>query len=216
MNEVATMNPYWDEVEDLIVLKAIAWHDHLFSSRRSYCRKYAWAVSDPTSLVRVAHHLGGHGGRGIEIGAGLGYWAWQLSQLGIDILAYDTAPPDQEGNDFCGPLDPQGYPVKERVATWYPVQRGGPDVLAEHANRTLFLCWPPYDEDMAHRCLQCYQGNRFVFIGEGPGGCTGSDAFFERLEQEWEEVAAHRIPQWFGINDYIAVYERRIDENEQR
>ncbi len=61
---------------------------------------------------------------------------------------------------------------------------------------------------MAFECLQAYQGKRLVYIGEQSGGCNATDEFFDRLEQEWEEVASHRIIQWSGLHDYIVVYER--------
>jgi len=142
----------------------------------------------------------------IEIGAGTGYWAWQLSQHGIDILAYDIAPPDKVPNDFFSPR--MEKPSTTLVKTWHPVQQGGLEVLAEHADRTLFLCWPPYATDFAYQCLSAYQGSRLVFIGERDGGCTGNDDFFELLKKQWKVVARHQIVQWDCIRDTITVYER--------
>lgn len=206
-------NPYWDEVKSLLTpslsdvepwspeyIRRLDQQIHSWTHRDTYVRKYAWGIPDPASLAFVAEHLGA---KAIEIGAGTGYWASLLAQSGVDILAYDDAPPDRIANYYFRPSH------GDFAVTWYDVAIGDPAVLTEYIDRTLFLCWPPYAEDMAYRCLQSYQGKRLVFIGEGQGGCTGDDAFFEELGKHWEEVADHRIVQWYGINDYITVYDRR-------
>lgn len=204
--EIKLVNPYWEEARDALVGDE---YDYQFiiksaEARERCCRMYAWAIPDPASLAFVARHLGT---RAIELGAGTGYWAWQLSHLGVDILAYDKFPPDTIPNAYFAPNfkgeEPQGL-----VTTWYPVQQGEPEVLAEHPDRTLFLCWPPYGGSLAHECLQVYRGDRVIFIGEGCGGCTGDDDFFALLDKEWQEIAAHPIQQWRHIHDGITVYER--------
>lgn len=148
------------------------------------------------------------------MGSGTGYWAWQLSQLGVDVLAYDAYPPalSTENYHHC-PRNENRELTGEHGNSYFPVQTGTPEILAQHADRTLFLCWPPYDEPMAAECLQHYAGNRLVYIGEGDGGCTGDDAFHEMLEQEWEEVASHRLIQWEGIHDWATVYDRVTTQN---
>lgn len=217
ISATAVVNPYWHEAKPLVALPSREIEEELGSEaymlayieriergamawgQRDYLvRKYAWAIPDPTSLAFVTEHLGK---RAIEIGAGTGYWASLLTQLGVDILAYDVAPPDRIVNQF---FDRE----KLSEAMYFNVAIGDPAVLVEHSDRALFLCWPPYSEDMAYRCLQSYQGKRLVFIGEGEGGCTGDDAFFEELDKHWNEVADHRIAQWYGINDRVYVYDR--------
>lgn len=98
---------------------------------------------------------------------------------------------------------------KTLVTTWYSVAQGSVEKLKEHADRTLFLCWPPYTDVMATNVLNAYQGNRFVSIGEDYGGCTGDDAFFALLRDRWEEVADHPIKQWKGIHDWMRVFQRK-------
>mgnify|MGYP001603500572 FL=1 len=206
--EKATANPYWDEIKSFVCKSDYRSSQEVpydqWEKRAPCYHKYAYAIPDPDSLAFVAEHLGP---RAIEIGAGTGYWAWQLSQTGIDILAYDINPPDQIPNGYFMHHD-KAKP-KTLVKTWYPVQQGDTLALTEYPDRTLFLCWPPYGGSLADECLQAYHGNRFVFIGEGDGGCTGDDAFFERLDKEWEDVAVHDIVQWSCINDCIVVCERK-------
>jgi len=194
--ETKTVNPYWEEAKDMLTGDEWDYHFIIQSSeaRVRCCKMYAFAITDPASVSFVAEHLGT---RAIEMGAGTGYWAWQLTQLGVDILAYDKFPPDKLPNDYFS-----------QIKAWHPVQQGDPKILTEHPDRALFLCWPPYGGSLAHECLQAYQGHRFVFIGEDCGGCTGDDDFFALLDKDWQEIAEHPIQQWRYIHDVITVYER--------
>ena len=213
-----TINPYWDIVQTIpsnpIDMEyGNAWSPNWIRhgvSRDELCRTYSWAIPSPFALSFVAKWVKLPV---VEMGAGTGYWAWQLSQMGIDIIAYDQAPPDKTGtNHWHSPRNgSHGDLTGETRPTYFPVQEGTPESLKAHSERVLFLCWPPYDDTMAFECLENYQGNRLVYIGEGSGGCTADDAFHERLDREWEEVANHRPIQWFGIHDYITVYLRKSD-----
>ncbi len=204
-----TTNPYWDEAKEAIEAKdklgikeyLKKYGDHKGLRGKLVC-KYSWAVPDPASLAFVARHIGG---KAIEIGAGTGYWAWQLSQLGVNILAYDKAPPDSVPNEYhC--ISDEDEVFKELIPTWYGVLQGGPGMLHRHPDRTLLLCWPPPMISMAAQCLEAYQGNRFVFIGDYK--CCGNYLFFELLDEDWAVVETHRIAQWREIGDVIVVYER--------
>lgn len=176
-------------------------------SRNDYCSRYTWAIPDTDALAFVAQWLAP---RAVEMGAGMGYWAWQLSQLGIDMLAYDVDPPDDGYNPY------HNRDGKAGMVTYHPVLRDTTKILAHAADRVLFLCWPPYEESMAADCLAAYPGKRFIYIGEPSGGCTGDEAFFTCLEREWQEIATHRIEQWDGMHDRIWVYERTAEGTTKR
>lgn len=92
------------------------------------------------------------------------------------------------------------------------MRKGDEQVAAHYPDHHLFLCWPTYNKPMAFRALQAYQGNRLVYIGEGSEGCTGDEAFFDLLEQEWHLVEQRRGVSWSGIRDSIMVYERGPEE----
>lgn len=140
----------------------------------------------------------------IEIGAGLGYWAKLITEAGGDVVCFD---------DFS-------WEWRDGAAQWFEVRAGGPEKVEEHPDRALFLCWPPlagsclYPEekvyDMAADALGRYRGRAVIVVGEGEGGCTAGAAFFALLEG-WREVAEVAIPRWFGINDWLRVYERAVD-----
>lgn len=177
--------------------------------RRRVTSVYSFAVPTDEALDAIASY-----GPVVEIGAGTGYWASLLEDRGCDVVAYDL--------------------LDEAFHKWFPtgtgllyadVQRGGVEKAAEHADRTLLLVWPPMSS-MAIDALRAYAlagGRRLVYVGEGYGGCTADDAFFEALhtgcrsdwdtvvclhKTPWREVRAVEIPQWDGLHDYLAVYER--------
>lgn len=67
----------------------------------------------------------------VEIGAGAGYWARLLRDRGSDILAFDQMP--VEHNSW----------TTDVVAPWTEVDLGGIEMLHEHPDRAVFVCWPP-------------------------------------------------------------------------
>jgi hypothetical protein len=108
--------------------------------------RYSWAVPDARAL-RIIGSLGPV----VEIGCGHGYWARLLRDAGADVIAYDHKLP----------------PKKQR---WTDLKKGGPEVLSDHSERALMLCYPDDFEDcgesMAEKCLLRYRGNTIVHIGE--------------------------------------------------
>lgn len=215
-----TDNPYWDIVRTIrgnwIQWKYYRqWEPDWITStldgerieRDAFCGEYTWAIPDPDSLDFVAQWLAP---AAIEIGAGTGYWAWQLSQLGVDMLAYDLYPPQHTGqNHYHSPRTPDKSGLIGQVrSVFFDVRAGNELVAKQFPERILFLCWPPYESSFAFDCLKAYQGKRLVFIGESSGGCTANDAFYGALNENWQEIAEHKPVQWSGIRDHISVYER--------
>lgn len=213
-----TNNPYWETIKTLPGEEDLfdgRWQPkqwmftptgHITRRRDELVKNYSWAIPDPVSLQFVAEHSQG---RIVEMACGTGYWLWQLSQLGIDCVGYDKYPPHlSANNEWHRPLDDNYMPTGENGICHFDIQSGMPENLEQHSDRTLFLCWPPYESSMATECLKHYHGKRVIYIGEGQGGCTADDIFHEMLSQEWEEVADHRPVQWEGIHDWITVYDR--------
>ena len=133
------------------------------------------------------------------MGAGLGYWAKLISKAGGDIICFDAFPNKLGINHFHS----------SSVNPYYEIKMGFPEDLCFHSNRTLFLCWPPYDNPMASDCLTHYKGSTVIYIGEGDGGCTADDNFHETLYKDFEEIECIFIPQWDGIHDSLTIYKRK-------
>ena len=59
--------------------------EELGASRQSLATRYAWSIVSPGDVAWMVGQLGGRSV--VEIGAGTGYWAWQLEQAGVDVAA---------------------------------------------------------------------------------------------------------------------------------
>lgn len=201
-------NPYWDAVRDKVhteryhswekesrqIGSIYKWADTV--GRHELVKRYAWTITAPDTVEFVAAHLGP---RAIDPLAGSGYWAYLLGQHGIDVVASDIAPPDRAKNEWHTGVDPY-VPITQLDAA---------DAVAAHdQDRTLLLAWPPYDDPIGAGIVNAYRGRRIVFIGESDGGCTGGDDMWTALSESWHEVADHRPVQWYGLHDWITVYER--------
>jgi hypothetical protein len=166
--------------------------------------KYAWAIPNEAALTALLSL-----GPLIEIGAGCGYWAHLLRERGGDIVAYDINPPNDErhSNGWCK----HTFEEPRLVGTaWTTVLRGGPSVLKQrrHRERALFLCWPPYDEPIAHVALRTFRGDTFAFVGE-QWGATGNAAFFRLLASGWLDVREVTIPRWENTHDTLTIWKRK-------
>lgn len=157
---------------------------------RNYCNAaFGWAVPNSEAVRVIAEH-----GPIIEIGPGTGYLGRLLLDAGVDWIGFDNG-------SWNGV-------VSMAHAAWADVTFGTSTQAADHRRRTLLLSWPPMD-DMASTALSHYEGSTVIYIGENDGGCTANAKFHEMLEQEWNEVRYVQIPQWWGLNDYMAVYKRK-------
>lgn len=205
-------NPYWDTVREHVHEEERHSWDRgpfvggyrgdgdakMYTRRGDLTSKYAWTITDPATVAFVAEHAGA---RVVDPLAGTGYWAWLLSQHGIDVAASDLNPPDLVGKNQW-----------HRDGTVFvPVARAGAvEAVTVHGDdRTLLLSWPPYDDPIGRRVLDAYRGQRVVYIGEGAYGCCGDDAMWSALEADWTQVAEHRPVQWWGMHDWVTVYERK-------
>jgi hypothetical protein len=159
--------------------------------REKLVTRFSWAIPSAEALRRARAFAGP---RLVEMGAGTGYWASLFEGVGMSVHAYDAHPTNN--------------PYKHEVS-YTTIRYGTPATLMKYDTRwALFLCWPPYDDPMAFRCLQHFKGERLVYVGESEGGCNASDKFFERLSRFWTPAGEVDIPQWDGINDSMSFWRR--------
>lgn len=205
----ASTNAYWEAVREYVKVDrfyggpcvdtygSIARDFDLRVDRHELCGRFSWTVTDPVTVDFVRAHAGRCVNDPL---AGSGWWAWLLEQAGIDVIASDINPPD--GTD-ANNWHREGMHVDvARMDAADAVKMGG-------APWTLLLSWPPYESDVGERALAAYAGRRVIYIGEGEGGCCGNDAMFQALERDWQEVATCRPVQFYGLHDYVTVYERK-------
>lgn len=125
-------NPYWEEVQNLPHDGMGAWRNpskftpeaYAFPSRsgngkykenrKSLVEKYSWAIPSDSTLDFLVNFLKKRKLKVVEVGAGTGYWAWQLAQNGIDVNAYDKHPPRDGKNHFHSPKEKQWHVYSEK------------------------------------------------------------------------------------------------------
>lgn len=191
-------------------------NEDVFRRRRDLTLEFSWAIPSPDVISMIAK-VSSDGL--IEIGAGTGYWARLIADAGVDVVAFDKSPPGSK--DKAWHSDRAAFHHVERATVsdvpWKLLRK-----------RTLFMCWPPYMEDMGGDALQAFYdagGETVVIISEGVGGCTGGESMWRRLGfYDYERCSAEQIftedesafdnlsmPRWDGLNDYPTLW-RRLDK----
>jgi hypothetical protein len=169
---------------------------NLRERRRELAALFSWAIpTDPTLDVLARH------GPLVECGAGMGYWTALLQARGVDAVAYDRTPPGGRARNEFHPRARSPWARVHRASSVTAVRR--------HPDRTLLLCWPPYDDDDAsYAPLRAYRGDVVVHVGERDEGATGSVRFHRELRLNWSVAAAVDLPHWPGLRDQVTVYRR--------
>ncbi len=157
-------------------------------------QRYAYVVPSDSALAALAAL-----GPLVEVGAGTGYWAYRLRSVGVDIVAFDHAPVDGERANRYHP----------RSRPWTQVQQGDQTVLSGHADRSLFLCWPPLYSSLGD-CLTYYRGDTVACIGDG-GFRT---ARLDHLNGAFTKVASvpvRALDPYPGVHPQLTIWKRRPD-----
>lgn len=155
------------------------------ASRDHLATRYAWSIISPGDVTWMVEQLGGR--PVIEIGAGTGYWAWQLEQAGVDVAAYDPNPPGED-NKYC------------KAGPYATVLQDDASAIKHHQDRVLLMVWPPYGGEHARHALSVYEGDLLLYAGESHGGCTA----------DWDKTSiAPGHVTWWGIHCELAAYRRR-------
>jgi hypothetical protein len=154
-------------------------------------QQYAYVFPSDSALEMLA-------GLGplIELGAGTGYWALRLRSIGVDIVAFDQAPLDGERTNR----------YHSRTQLWTHVEQGDQTVLSGHADRCLFLCWPPLFSSLGD-CLTYYCGNTVAYIGDG-GYRT---ARLDHLREAFTKVATapvRALDPHPGVQPQLTIWKR--------
>ncbi|CAI5716986.1 unnamed protein product [Peronospora destructor] len=164
------------------------------------CHLYAYATPTKEALDVMAKYT-----PIVEVGAGTGYWSSLLQRADVNFVAYDKAPPSVEGA--------KGNAYHSRVPPFCSVACGGPEVLSQQnmAKRALFLCYPPPGDVMAFRCVQLFQGDVILHVGEWQGD-TGDSRFESELQRRFELEKEITLPNW-GNSAYGLTVWRRKSKN---
>jgi len=170
-NQPESWNKYYDTIKN----------------RDSVRLKYSYAIPSPEAIKKIISLS-----PIIEIGAGNGYWAYEISKAGGDIIAFDN-------NSWR----------MTWTKKWFTVMQGDEQKINDFPKRTPMICWSP---EFGLETIKNKNTKQFIHIGEGNGGCTNSDEFFDYLDDNYELEYELELPQWPGINDRLEIWKRVEDE----
>ena len=191
---------------------------------RDACRDWParlFAFATPTAAALRAVAESGENSCVADIGAGTGYWAALLREVGAEVDATDVAPPDRAGkyggatagvggttvptNDYHG-----GAPCHAKV-----LAVGAREAARRAGERraTLLLCYAPPDSDMGAEALAAFVeagGQTVAHVGEACG-LTDTPAFAAALREGFVLARTLALPQWGNTANALTLWRRRGD-----
>lgn len=179
-------------------------------------QKYAWAVPDEKALQICASF-----GPLIEIGSGLGYWAHLLQQRSVDIVAVDKYTHGSE-EAWCTVIRGDAKILKTDIAKTKLDPKTNAKKDKKRTPRTLLLCYPDQGENMASSCLENFEGDTILHVGEllpsgtgtrsgglqAPWGRTTGADFQVALAESFHCVLSYALPSMPFAKDYLTVWVR--------
>lgn len=182
---------------------ALALFEHFDGSFESFTRReehrkyYGFVVVTPELVAALKPHCTG---TIVEVMAGTGYLAAALRAAGVQLRATD---------------DMSWHP-KMDWGTHTPVDRMDAALAARDAD-TVIMAWP-YMDDAAFRTAKAMKpGAALIYCGEGSGGCTANDDFFELMstwhrDEKFEADVQPHHKQWYGLHDEWSMYVKPVKE----
>lgn len=167
-------------------------HEH--KVRTEFIARFGFAILTPevVAALRPYSPL-------LEVGSGSGYWAYELRNDGLDVIATDP------GTGRYGGV-PNGW------TPWTAIERlTAVEAVRQYSERALLMIWPDYGVGWAADALDAYAGRYVLYVGEGSGGATADDRFHELLEKRLEEHLVVPLPVFNGLHDRLMVW-RRLGE----
>lgn len=169
--------------------------------KEMYQRSVSWVILDWSWIIKLAKLIAENEDEGniIDWGAGTGWLTFclncTLKVIGSNktVIAHDFAIKDNEWFKDSGIQAP--LIIDSQEPTSYSI---------------VICCWPPYNDAFAHQVLQKAIDNNakyFIYIGEGQGGCNGTDDFFELLYKYEGTYVEDGFKRWFGTNDFLTIYD---------
>lgn len=165
---------------------------HEFQVRDLYIQQFGFAVLTEAAVSCIKKYA-----PLLEVGAGSGYWSYELQTHKVDIVATD--PKTGKYRDLANHW--QKY--------WTDVHSlSGLAALKAFPGRNLLTVWP----DMStwpSKTLKAFTGEYVLYVGEGDGGATADHRFHVHLRDNFEGVELLDLPVFFGLHDHLEVWKRK-------
>jgi len=175
--------PTLEEVEELTM------GEWTFDQRGEFTRGVSWSLPTRNWVEAMLRILLGK--KVIEIGAGTGFVGTIFKLLDVDWTSTDINPPSPTGRPWM-----KLNPVHQM--TW--------EQALELPHDVIFISWWPYREpegiDLKIARWALKNEKRVIIVGEGYGGCTGSEDFWRYALVKQFLDYEQDLAQWSGIHDY--------------
>lgn len=139
--------------------------------------------------------------RCLEIMAGCGAMSYALKEYGVNVKATD----DFSWNGIGHWNDNDMWIDVENIDCVKAIEKYGKDI------DIIIISWPYINKTAYESLLKMREVNpnaRMIYIGEGWGGCTANDDFFENIEEIEDELIDYinsKYQTWDGMHDYISL-----------
>jgi hypothetical protein len=144
-------------------------HREQFIQRYGFAILWSWAIEAMRPYAPL-----------LEIGAGSGYWTYELQKHGIDCIATDT----MEGT--YGFFDREHHEAGRWEKSYVEIEKlNSVEAVRKYPNRNLLTVWPDYKESWAADTLDIFTGQVVIYQGEGYGNATADDRFHELLDSRF-------------------------------
>jgi hypothetical protein len=170
-------NPETFRIEDDPMLKQ-------FMFRDEFINRYGFAILSRKAIEAMRPYA-----PLVEIGAGSGYWTYELRKWGVDCVATDTM------DGAYGFFKKEDVDVSERrwQHQYAPIEvLSSVEAVRKYPNRNILTVWPDYDKPWAADALGIFTGQVVIYMGEGYGNATADDRFHELLDERFADQ--DRIP----------------------
>lgn len=156
--------------------------------RDAFVKQFSYAILTESAIPKIAKY-----GPLVEVGCGTGYWAHELKQAGVDVIATDSGE----------------WKWEKR---WTDIELlPGVEAVAKYPARNLLMVWPTR-AIWSHETLQAFTGQVVLYVGENGAGCTGSDEFHHILHNDFDCIETVSIPQFLWISDTLTIWQRKVKQ----
>ena len=160
-----------------------------YDYRWIYSKECSWSIPTLEALKLIKSECDDI----IELYSGTGYWASLLNKLGCNVQCFDNFTWEE-------------YRANGLFGKFFDIKNIKDYSLSSFNGCNLMISWPPYEDEECTKYLKIIKPSKLIYIGEVGGGCCGSDSFFEEIDKNYDELKALKLPQWYGIHDWLIIY----------
>jgi len=162
--------------------------------RDIFTKEFGWHFPTYDSLVKIRDYVSGKSV--LSIGSGCAFVEFLLQILGVNVT----------------PTDPYLSHCTDEVTRHTEVEvMTAREAIKSHPGIDIFLfCWPSWnpDPDWTGEAMEMIvsgknENTRVIHIGEGEGGCTGSQKFFDLLNEHFTMEDEVWGKNFYSIHDYV-------------